>query len=93
MRNRRQVRRVGLDQHPVERDDLGRVADVLRFGKRDVSGERNQKSQVEAAARVFDGAREAVQNSTESGGCPMFGDQLQAVVPGVLAVVGRAGSE
>src|SRR5271165_1033828 len=39
MRRRREIRRIGLDEHAVERHDGGRVANVLRLGKGDVAGE------------------------------------------------------
>ena len=39
---------------------------------------------------MLDRAREAMQDSAEAAGSPMFGDHGQAVFPGVFAFVGRA---
>ena len=90
MRDGREVGRVGLDQHAVEGDDLRGVANGLRLGKRDVAGEGNHEAEIECAARMIDAAGEAVEDAAERAGTPVRGDHLEAVVPGVFAVVGGA---
>ena len=39
---------------------------------------------------MFDAASEAVQNAAEAAGSPMLGNHAEAVVPGILTVVGWA---
>src|SRR5438105_3288983 len=48
-RHRRQVRRVGLDQHSVERYTARDILDLLRILESDNAGKRNMKSQIESA--------------------------------------------
>ena len=61
---RRQVRGVGLDEQPVERDALGGLRQVLRLRVRDVAGERDPPAVVEALVEPV-GHREAVQHDLE----------------------------
>src|SRR5208282_1527049 len=61
MRNRCQVRRIGFDQHAVERHHLCRVTNRLRFGECDVAREGNHETHIERAARVLDASSKAVQ--------------------------------
>ena len=68
----------------------GGVANVLRFGIGDVAGKGEDEAEIERGAGVIDGAGEAVQHAGEAAGGPMLANQAQHIVPGVLAVVGRA---
>ena len=88
MRNRREIRTVGLDEHAIERHHGGCVADVLRFGIGDVAGERNHEAEIERRPRVLDRPGEAMQYAAQAAGRPVFANQAQQVVPGILAVVG-----
>src|SRR5579863_4382707 len=88
MRNWRQIRAVGLDQHAVDGYLFCRVANLLRFGKGYVAGKRDHESHVQRQFRVGPGSSEAMQNATQSTGSPMLLDQAQAVLPGILASLG-----
>src|SRR5438105_8372527 len=48
-RHRRQIRRVGLDQHPVERYAPRDILDLLRILESDNAGKGNVKSEIESA--------------------------------------------
>ena len=100
MRNGRKIWRVGFNQHAVKGYHLCRIADILRFGERDVAGEGNQEAKVKSSAGMLDAAGEAMQDAAQAA-CspgfrrsifrsPMLRDHCQAVIPGVFAVVGRA---
>ena len=47
MRHRREKRRIGLNEHAVERNHAGSVANVLRLGKGDVAGKGDHEAQIE----------------------------------------------
>ncbi len=47
------------------------------------------ESEIEGRARVIERTGEAVQHAFQAAGGPMFADQAQQIVPGILAVVGR----
>ena len=87
MRHRRQGRRVGLDEHAIQRHYTGGIANVLCLGKRDVAGKGNNKAEIERGPRVLHRSREAVQHAAQAAGGPILADQAQHVIPGVLAVV------
>ena len=59
----------------------GGIADGLRLGKSDVAGEGDEEAEVDGAARVLDGAGEAVQDATEASLTPMAIQQVERVVP------------
>src|ERR1017187_9848468 len=63
MRNGREVRTIGLDEHSIQRNHAGRVANVLGLWVGDVSRKRDDESQVERSARMFDGASETVHHA------------------------------
>src|ERR1700693_2779803 len=67
-RYRRQVRRVGLDQHPVERYAPGDVLDLLRILESDNAGKGNVKPQIESALRNLPALGETVHDAPCLGG-------------------------
>ena len=68
VRNRRQIGRVGLDQHALQWNFHCGVANLLRLGKSHIAGERNHESHVERALGLRPVSREAMQNAAQSGG-------------------------
>src|ERR1700720_402657 len=88
MRHRRQKWRVGFDEQAFQWHFLGSIADRLRFGKCQVAGERDHEAQIKGAFRVWPGACEAVQNSSQSAGFPMSFQKSEAILPGVVAARG-----
>src|SRR5690348_2633383 len=80
-------RRIGLDENALKRDLQRRIANLLGFGKRHVPGERDHESHVECALRVRPNTGEAMQNSAEPGRPPVLLDQIEAIVPGTVAVI------
>src|ERR1019366_3172227 len=50
----------------------------------------NHESQIERCTSMIDSASEAVQHAAKSPCRPVFSNQAQQVVPGVLAVIGRS---
>src|SRR5260370_34853239 len=89
MRHGSKKRRIGLDQHAVERDLLGRGADVLSFRKADVTGERDIETHIEGSLCVFPLAGKTMEDPAQAAGSPVVVEHLNGVLPGVLAVVGR----
>ena len=82
VRHRRQERRVGLHHEPIERTQRCRVAHVLRALERDDAAERQERADVEAAARLGGTSCEAVQAPYAAGG-PTAPQHVQRVVPRV----------
>src|SRR5579872_897766 len=76
IRNRREVRAIGFNQHVVERHFSGRIADLLRLRKRDIPGKRDHESHVERSLGVRPCSRETMQNSPQSTRRPTFRYQL-----------------
>jgi len=85
----REKRRIGLNQHPIERHFEGGVANQLRLRKRDVSRERNHEPQIERLLRVLPAPRETVQNPAQAAAAPVLAQQLQTIFPGVVAALRR----
>ena len=90
MEDRRKKGTVRFDQHAVEWHFFGGVANLLRFGERDVSRKRDHEVDVEGAFGVRQIAGEAVQNAAEAAGTPMLFQRCQTIVPGIIAVLRRA---
>src|SRR5271170_1998235 len=84
--HRREERRVGFDEHAIERDLRENVADGLRFGEGDIAGEGDQEAEIHGAAGVGPLAGEAVQDAAERGGRPLRFEHCERVVPGVGGV-------
>src|SRR5271170_257739 len=78
---------VGFDQHAVERDLHGDIADGLRFRECDVAGKGDKEAAVHGAPGVVPFAGEAVQDAAEAFGRPFGFDHVERVVPCVGAVV------
>src|SRR6266540_1573462 len=62
VRHGREVRRVGLDQEPLERRDRGGGADVVGVGERHDAAEGEVRAEIEGAARLVRAAGEAVED-------------------------------
>src|SRR5437868_1325389 len=90
MRNRRQKRRVGFNQHAIQRDLLGRIANLLRLRKSNVSRKRNHEPHIERPFSMRPMPGKTMQNAPQSARRPTFANQLQTFVPCILAVVGWA---
>src|SRR5260370_41419298 len=81
--NRRQVRRVGLDQQPVRRGQPRRLADRLGFGKCQDAAETQMKSPVQRFPRFGRSAGEAVE---DAGASVILPQNLRRVRPGFPSV-------
>src|ERR1700680_1335197 len=66
-RQRRQGRRIGLDQHPVERYAPRDILDLLRILESDNAGKGNVKSQIEGALGDLPALGEAVHDASHLG--------------------------
>src|SRR6202030_4640817 len=80
-RHRRQVRRVGLDQHPVERYAPRDILDLLRVLESDNAGKGNVKSQIESALCNLPALRETVHDASCLG-CPFLTHDRERVSRG-----------
>ena len=72
MGRRRKIRTVGLDEHAIQRDDAGRVANVLSLGEGDIAGEGNHESQIKRCTSMIDSAGEAVEDAAKSACRPVL---------------------
>ncbi len=68
VRNGREIRRVGLDQHPVERNEPGDLLQVLSILEGDDSRKGNVEAEIERRAGDVGGFGEAVHHATDLAG-------------------------
>src|SRR5260370_8662890 len=76
---------IGLDQHAVQRDLDGSVANLLCLGKRDIARERNHESHVESALGLWPDSGKAMQDSAQAAARPVLLDQVETISPRVVA--------
>src|SRR5258708_24759816 len=78
-------RGIGLDQHAIQWDLDGSVANLLCLGKRDVASERNHESHVESTLCLWPDSGKAMQDSAQAAARPVLLDQVETILPGVVA--------
>src|SRR5439155_11720382 len=86
VRNRRQVRGIGLDDKRLQPETGDDLAQGLRILERHDAGERDEKAEVDARARLVESPAEAVQDAAGPVPARSLLEDGQEVCPGFPAV-------
>src|SRR5690348_7893779 len=74
------------NQNRFQRERSGYIAQVLGLRISRVSRERNQESHLDSAARLLEGAAEAVENSAQARRAPVSVEEREAIRPRFAAM-------
>ena len=81
---------IGFDEHTIDWHFCRDIAEGLGFGVGEIASERNEESEFERASRLLPTPTETVHYTAQAGGSPMFVEDLEEVIPGVVRALFRA---
>ena len=74
VRYRRQERRIRLNEHALQRNFFGRLANILRLGKSHIAGKRDHEAHIQRGTHVLQRPGKAVQHPAQSAARPVLAD-------------------